>query len=401
MRTEQSDDSSLEFPAPISIETIQDQILDQKTAILEFFLGEKQSYSFLITKNAFVLRTLPPRALIEDSLRAYFKVLSTPPKGEYPGFLAAKRIYRDLIHDFEDTISPAIEHIIIIPDGILYYLPFETLIRDDGEETSRPPYLIERFKISYAPSASSLALLLQRSREAGNSKLLLALGDPVYTVGKSRSSGHNKKFEEALREIYLDNGFEFSPLPFSKTEIKEISRFFPRAGVDIYLEEMAKEEVVKKLSLTDYRILHFACHGFLDEKAPLRSALVLTLDDGTEEDGFLQGREIYNLKLNADLVVLSACQTAKGKLENGEGVFGLPRVFFYAGARSTLSSLWKVNDRSTSDLMQEFYRYIANGDDKAQALRLAKMKMLSSKFSHPFYWAAFVLNGDYHTVFSR
>jgi len=127
----------------------------------------------------------------------------------------------------------------------------------------------------------------------------------------------------------------------------------------------------------------------------MRSALVLTLDDDPNEDGFLQAREISKLQLNADLVVLSACQSGKGRLENGEGVLGLPRSFFYAGARSTISSLWKINDRSTSEIMPEFYRCLAAGHNKARSLRLAKLKMLKSRFSHPFYWAAFILNGDY------
>ena len=127
----------------------------------------------------------------------------------------------------------------------------------------------------------------------------------------------------------------------------------------------------------------------------MRSALVLTLDDNPEEDGFLQAREISNLRMNADLVVLSACQTGKGRLENAEGVLGLPRTFFYAGARSTISSLWKINDKSTAELMPEFYRYLAAGNNKARSLRLAKLNMLQSRFSHPFYWAAFILTGDF------
>jgi CHAT domain-containing protein len=176
--------------------------------------------------------------------------------------------------------------------------------------------------------------------------------------------------------------------------IDHVARRFRRSEVDILSESQANEDAIKSSFLEEYRIIHFACHGFLDEKTPGRSALVLTLDDDPNEDGFLQAREISNLRLNADLVVLSACQTGKGRLENGEGILGLPRSFFYAGARSTISSLWKVNDKSTSKIMPDFYRYLASGYDKARALGLAKLNMLKSRFSHPFYWAAFVLNGD-------
>jgi CHAT domain-containing protein len=177
----------------------------------------------------------------------------------------------------------------------------------------------------------------------------------------------------------------------------KISRYFSKSKKDIYLGEQAKEEVLKRSSLKDYQIIHFACHGFLDEKFPFRSALVLSLYGDKEEDGFLQVREIYNLRLNAELVVLSACQTGKGSLEKGEGILGLPRIFFYAGAKSVLSTLWKINDKSTSLFMDYFYSFLAEGNELNQALRLAKMKMLNSKFSHPFYWAGFILSGNFNS----
>jgi CHAT domain-containing protein len=226
------------------------------------------------------------------------------------------------------------------------------------------------------------------------------MGNPVYSFQLSSKKKNLKIYEEALREVYLNKGFDFSPLPFSKKEVKQISRYFPKNKIDIFIGAEAKEEVVKKASLAGYQIVHFACHGLLDEKASSRSALVLTLDDNTEEDGFLQVREIHNLKLNASLAVLSACQTGRGRLENGEGIFGLPRVFFYAGTQSTLSTLWKVNDKSTADFMRYFYQFLKAGNDKANALRLAKIRMIRSEFSHPFFWAAFILNGDHHSKLS-
>jgi len=118
------------------------------------------------------------------------------------------------------------------------------------------------------------------------------------------------------------------------------------------------------------------------------------IDDESEEDGFLLVREIYNLRLSADMIVLSACQTGKGRLENVEGVLGLPRIFFYCGARSVVSSLWKINDKSTTQFMSHFYKYLSEGNSKSQALRLAKIKMINSRYSHPFFWASFVLYGD-------
>jgi len=397
MKAERKRASEIDNFGVVSLEYVQRDILDQGTAIMEFFLGTDQSYAFLITKKDFVLKKFPGRSAIEDSLKAYLRMISMPSQGEFKGVLAAKRIYRDLVLPFQEYLSPSINRLIIIPDGILYYLPFETLVADLGGGAKGSGYLIEFYKISYAPSVSSLVFLMQRGNAKRNPKYLLALGNPNYSLRNSKDqSGNNfKKYEELLREFYLNKGFNFSSLPFSKKEIKKISNFFPKNKIDIFTEGKAKEEVVKKVPLSDYQILHFACHAFLDEKTPYRSALILNLDDDTEEDGFLQVREIQDLKLNANLAVLSACQTGRGRLENGEGVFGLPRAFFYAGALSTISSLWKVSDRVTSDFMHYFYHFLAQGNDKSQALRLAKIKMLKSRFSHPFFWAGFVLNGDY------
>jgi CHAT domain-containing protein/Tfp pilus assembly protein PilF len=394
IKTENAEYSRLGFPQAISAHEIQNHHLDERTAILEYYLGEKRSFGILLTRNSLVLKALPPRAEIENSLRAYLMLLSTLPYRSFQGVPAGRRIYRDLVHPFEDALPRSIDHLIFIPDGILHYLPFEALVRDDTK-TAEPRYLIELFDISYAPSASSLVYLMEKERRGKYKKTLLAVGDPVYLSRNRKTFKGGDKHEDALRDIYLNDGFELSPLPHSKREVHRVARCFPDDKVEVLLESQAKEEGIKSRALEEYRILHFACHGFLDEKTPMRSALVLTLDDDSEEDGFLQAREISNLRLNADLVVLSACQTGKGRLENAEGVLGLPRTFFYAGARSTISSLWKISDKSTSELMPKFYRYLAAGNNKARSLRLAKLNMLKSRFSHPFYWAAFVLNGDY------
>ena len=394
IKTERTEYSQPAFPQAISAHRIQEQHLDKRSAILEYYLGEKRSFGILLTRDGLMLRALPSRAEIENSLRAYLMQLSTPPHTSFRGVPAGRRIYKDLVYPFEDTLSQSIDHLIIIPDGILHYLPFEALVRDDAK-TAEPRYLIELYDISYAPSASSLVYLMEKERLGQHKKTLLAVGDPVYFSRNSKMFKGRDKHEDALRDIYLNDGFELSSLPHSKREVRRVARCFPDKEVEVLLESQAKEEGIKSRLLEEYRIIHFACHGFLDERTPMRSALVLTLDDDSKEDGFLQAREISNLRLDADLVVLSACQTGKGRLENAEGVLGLSRTFFYAGARSTISSLWKINDKSTAEIMPEFYRYLAAGNNKARSLRLAKLDMLKSRYSHPFYWAAFVLNGDY------
>jgi CHAT domain-containing protein len=393
-KTETGEYSRPAFPQAIAVHRIQEQHLDEKSAILEYCLGEKRSFGILLTKNSLILKALPPRAEVEDSLRGFLKMLSTPPQRSFQGVPAARRIYGDLVYPFENALSESINHLIFIPDGILHYLPFDALVRNDTI-TAEPKYLVELYDISYAPSVSSLAYLMQKERRGQHKKMLLAVGDPVYLSGNSKMFKGRDRHEDALRDIYLNDGFELSSLPHSRREVLRVANCFPDDEVEVLLQSQAKEESIKSRLLEEYQIIHFACHGFLDEKTPMRSALILTMDDDSEEDGFLQVREISNLRLNADLVVLSACQTGKGRLENAEGVLGLPRTFFYAGARSTISSLWKINDKSTSEIMPDFYRFLATGLGKARSLRLAKLNMLKSRFSHPFYWAAFVLNGDY------
>jgi len=385
------------FLEPCQLEQVQMELLDQKTALIEFFLGKKQSYLFLIKKDDYDLFPIPPRDKIRNSIKGYLKELSDPPKGKFRGNLAAKRLFNQLLAPLVKNLNDSIENLIIIPDGLLYYLPFEALIMDSEDMSSDPKFLIESFKISYAPSSSSLLFLKKREREVFPPKSLLAIGNPKYSLRKITKS-NGKDTSRIFKEIYENQGFDFPPLPYSEREIKEISKFFKRERKDIYLGNVARESLIKNISLEDYQIIHFACHGLHDEIFPFRSGLVLSLDGNINEDGFLLVREISDLKLAADLIVLSACKTGKGKLENIEGVLGLPRIFFYCGAKSVVSSLWEVNDKSTSRFMSHFYKYLSLGKSKSQALRMAKLEMLKSKYCHPFYWASFVLYGDFTQI---
>ncbi|MFX0137410.1 MAG: CHAT domain-containing protein [Candidatus Hodarchaeota archaeon] len=382
---------------PCQLEQVQRELLDKKTALIEFFLGRKQSFMFLIEKDDFDLFLLPPRDKISNSIKGFLKELSDQPMGKFRGSLAAKRLFHQLLGPLRKNLNDSIENLIIIPDGLLYYLPFEALIMEPENKSSEDKFLIEDFKISYAPSSSSLLFLKNRQIKNRPAKSLLAIGNPKYGIGeKSRNNG--KISSRIFQEIYEDQGFDFSPLPYTEREVKEISRFFKRGYKDIYLGMGAREDLIKSISLEDYQIIHFACHGLHDEMFPFRSGLVLSLNGNMKEDGFLLVREIYDLKLAADLIVLSACKTGKGELENIEGVLGLPRIFFYCGAKSVVSSLWEVSDKSTSKFMSHFYKHISLGKSKSQALRLAKIEMLKSKYCHPFYWASFVLYGDFSPV---
>jgi CHAT domain-containing protein len=372
-----------------SILQIQNQIIDDQTVILEYFIEEKESYLIIITKRTAKLCVLAGRNDLEKSLRAYIKLFSFRSNDNSIGVEAAKRIGKELIPLEKGGLLEDAKTLIVIPDGILHYLPFETLRASIGHGSG---YLVEKLAISYCPSVSSLFFLKQQQNRKVRQMSLLALGGPNYGILPTNEHEITKK--DVISQLYSEPGFGFSSLPFSKREVLEIGKFFAKSERTILVGEEANEEAIKKLPLIEYRLIHFACHGFLDERIPFRSALVLSLNAQQEDDGYLQMREIYDLTMNADLVVLSACQTSNGIMERAEGPMGLARPFFYAGARSVIASLWSVNDKTTVFFMKEFYRNLVEGCDAGKALQLAKIRMLNSEWSHPFYWAGFILNGD-------
>jgi CHAT domain-containing protein/Tfp pilus assembly protein PilF len=377
------------YPEPYRLEDIGKRLLDTETAILEYLVGEEEAFLFFLTRDDFSVHRLSASKDLEDRAHNYLSLLKTGTDKDFQAFKAGERLYQELIGPAEKKLG-SMERLIIIPDGNLNYLPFEALI--GGEWDDHPRYLIEDFRISYAPSATALVNLKDRKNLASLRKDLLAFADPDYDF----ASISRKEIDpdNILREFYLERGFDFSPLKYSAEEVRQISKLIKKKARDIYTEKNAREEKIKNLDLQDYKIIHFATHGFIDEKVPLRSSLLLSLDEDPTEDGFFQIREIYSTDLNAKLVVLSACQTGRGKLERGEGVRGLSRAFLYAGAESVVASLWNVNDKATSVFMKYFYRSLSQSLKKEEALQKAKLDMIESEYGHPFFWAPFVLNGD-------
>jgi CHAT domain-containing protein/Tfp pilus assembly protein PilF len=398
MRLENPKIMEMVSPKYCSPEQIQEQYLDDKTALVEYFLGEERSYLFIISKDTFKMFPLPSRSKMINSVKGYLKILAEPPTVKFRGEQAARRLYSELISQAEKCLPHSVTNLVIIPDGILYYLPFETLIMSDNEKSSGNNYLISKYTISYVPSVTSLLFLMQSREDHHYKKDLLAFGDPIYLTKPESDTRTGKTSAEVLIELYKSQGYNFSPIPYSAREVKMIASLFPKNRTDVYLKNGANEHAFKKIPLEDYRVIHFACHSFLDERFPLRSALVLSLENDTQEDGFLNVREMYNFRLNADLVVLSSCQTGRGRMERCEGILGLPRIFFYTGSHSVVSTLWKVEDESTARFMEIFYEYLSQGESKTQAIRLAKLKMIKTKFAHPFYWGAFILNGEYNSA---
>jgi len=374
---------------PSSLERIRNSVLTAKTAIIEYFLGDSRSFLIFISKTSFKLFELPSAQAVRDSLVPYLAYLKDSGIPAEKGILPARRVFRELLSPIEKDISD-IEHLIIIPDGILFDLPFESLVIDQSDD--RPnKYLISRYSVSYAPSASALCFLKTIVPPAYR-KSLLAFGAPLDDAKKrsdSLSAG------SIMADWYSQKGFAATPIPYAGREIKNISKLFKANDENIYIGRNATEATLKRLDLGAYRIMHLSCHAFSDEESPLQSAFMLSPDSKSEEDGFLQVLEMLKMRLKADLVVLSACKTARGKNVLNEGVLGLPRIFFYMGARSVISTLWPISDKSTAEFMKDFYSAYVQGKTKAQALRLAKTKMLTTKYSHPYYWASFILTGEY------
>jgi CHAT domain-containing protein/Tfp pilus assembly protein PilF len=372
-----------------SISQLQKQIINSETVLLEYYIEEKESYLFIITKNVANICVLAGRDGLEQSLRAYIKILSFSSSDKSVGIEAAKRIYEELIPPENGGMLREAKALIIIPDGILCYLPFETLRTGLGNGSG---YLVEKMEISYCPSSSSLFILKQKNKQDVVHKAILVLGGPSYEILPTNENDIPKK--RMQDRLFGEHGIGFPKLPFSREEALEIGKLFKKSERTILVGENASEEAIKTLPMNEYRLIHFACHGYLDERVPFRSALVLSMYAQQKDDGYLQVREICELTLSADLVVLSACHAGSGIMERGEGPMGLARPFFYAGTRSVLASLWSINDKTSVFFMKEFYRNIISGHSVGKALQLTKIKMLHSAWANPFYWACFILNGD-------
>ncbi|MFQ5675806.1 MAG: CHAT domain-containing protein [bacterium] len=293
-----------------------------------------------------------------------------------------KRIFEPAIkeHSFER------KELIIVPDDILFYFPFEMLVAKF--EQDKPRYLLQDHAVSYSASVSLLNPELKRQREPYRD--LLALGNPAFEKSKA---GITRILASMFKTIFRNE--HWVPLPYSENEVKNISKNFKNSELLIGID--ATERKFKQTA-SQYRYLHLATHYLADDRQPMFSKIVFAQDpDNTKEDGYLHTFEVFNLELNAELVTLSACNTALGQFRRGEGLIGVSRAFMYAGVPSLVVSLWPVEDESTAYLMSQFYKYLARGDAKNVALQKAKIDLIKSDLekNDPFYWAPFVLIGDW------
>jgi CHAT domain-containing protein/Tfp pilus assembly protein PilF len=349
--------------------------LDKSRGYLEFVVGDEQVYLFVLTtKNGTDLPELRayPLAIKTEDLAQEVNEFHQRLADRHPDFRSISReLYATLIEPASKQLQ-GVSTICVVPDRVLWNLPFQALI------TTSNRYLIEDFALYYAPSLSVLREMNKdRPKAQKGDDSLLALGNPVI--------GQNDQRKEDL-----------CPLPEAETEVTSIAKTFGARNKKVLIGRAATEQSFKTLAST-YGTIHLATHGIIDNRHPLYSHLLLTKSDNdAENDGSLEAREIMNMMLNANLAVLSACETANGRISPGEGVMGTSWAFFVAGTRSMLVSQWKVNSSSTSELMRGFYQALepAKTGGKAASLQQATLRLMrDDRYRHPFYWAGFILVG--------
>jgi CHAT domain-containing protein len=399
----------------LSVKDLQ-EILGSNTAIRSYFTGDSILYIFTLTKNKLEIQQVPGTKNLNDSILWFRYGLSNikPSMQETYrriGYFLFKKLFPDI-----KTLDKKITNLIIIPDGSLAIIPFECLLtqnyKGDIKDYKAYPYLINKFNISYSYSVSLFYKTF--SNEKFPSVEITKLNDwlalaPVFDDKNDQEYLESTRMlQNELGELHTDtilkkrslfNRNFISPLPSSEVETKTIFKIFDENNLKarLLLHQQANEHTIKSGDLENYKIIHFATHGFVNSEKPELSGILLAQDTTSSEDGILYSGEVYNLKLKADLVVLSACETGLGKIQKGEGIIGLTRALLYAGAKNIIVSLWQVADESTSNLMIDFYKNALENKANmsySNALRKAKLNMINNgNYSHPFYWSPFILIG--------
>jgi CHAT domain-containing protein len=364
--------------------------LSHDQALIGYTLSEQQLYIFAVTQNSSngFRFTLPDDFQINlEELRKHLTGgnIESYTLSNYNEFIqSSHEIYKVLIKPIEDIIND--HKLIIIPDNQLGYLPFEVLLTHDRSSGNlnfkELPYLIKNNPVSYAYSAT-LLLKSQSTGERKNGKIFAVA--PNYNISPETSNVSGARHNELL------------PIPWAIDEAKSLIRSYRGLALT---ESKATESNFKERA-PEYQVLHLSMHTLIDNDNPMYSKLVFSPVQDTLEDGYLNTYELFNLELNADLAVLSACQTGDGRLQRGEGIMSMARGFFYAGVPSIIMTLWQVDDHSSSELIALFYKHLAKGSEKDIALQAAKLNYLDATDrlkAHPHYWAGFVSIGDTEAV---
>jgi len=374
------------FEQPAPLEAIQGSLRPDEV-VLEYVLSEPHSYCVWISKKRAGVQLLPAGGRKIEELTRRFLDETRAKSGDT---VLPKLLYAALLGPLPAYASS--ERLIVVPDGILNLLPFDAL--HDPTDT----LLLETRTISYAPASTVLTVLRNRKESPALRHAFLGVGDVPYQDQGGVSANIPKPTEVSqrlLRGLSDALGISLQDLPQTREEVVEVSKILGNDGVTL-LGPNATETTFKSQPLEQFKIIHLAAHGFADTQFPERSGLVLGVDPNSHDDGLLQVREILRLRFDADLVTLSACNTGVGKLQGEEGITNLVEAFLVSGAKAVVASLWSADDTYTLALMERFYTHIAEGQDKAGALRQAKLDVLAKygKQASPYYWGAFVLVGD-------
>ncbi len=370
------------YPGEISSTEEIRKLLSTDEAIVEYFTGDSSVTIFTLTKSSANAVTVNCDPGFFDRVK---KLREALPKSNYINYLSsAWELYSKLIEPVENLLTGK-KKLYIIPDYILSYLPFEALLseeqphRFDGD-FSHLPYLINKYEISYQYSALQLKESLLRHND--NAGMSFAGFAPVSSGGL---------------ESEIVPGKKDTSLPETETEVRSIGDLFEEHNFrrDLYIKDVSTESALRSEKISGYKFIHLAAYGFINEEDPKLSGLVLYRDGSdTANDGILYARDVYNLSLNADLLVLSACEIVPGTSIKGEGIYALTRSFLYAGVDNMVVSLWLAADKSTSVLMTLFYKNILDGMDYSSALRKAKLDLIKGGvFSYPLEWSPFILIG--------
>lgn len=425
---------------PLSLADVQQKVLDDNTVLLEYALGNDVSYLFAVNRAGVSLFKLPRRSDV-DKLATDFRATLIPPKLQRrivgidvaadqqrglgimqgpaedlaPFVAASNALYKAVVEPAAAIVAD--KRILIVADGTLNYIPFEAMVKNsDGADYASLNYLVKTNEIVYSPSASVIAAVRQGTPASGKSMLVVA--DPVFSSDDPRAKGSTGvsssaetrglglALESAVNDVAspdastnVSAGFHLARLSGTRTEATAIAQLAVNGKPDVWMDLSANEDNMRARDLTGYRYVHVATHGLLDAERPQFTGVVLSLVGNKSNDGFLRTDEIFNLRLGAPLVMLSACETGLGKEKRGEGVIGLTRAFMYAGAPTVGVSLWSVADKSTAELMTDFYKRLLNAAtplSPASALRDSQLAMITAKtHSAPFYWAPFILVGEW------
>jgi CHAT domain-containing protein/tetratricopeptide (TPR) repeat protein len=408
---------------PVAVDKVQSLIGDEDL-VLEYSLGSSHSYLWAINKTGFSSYALPPEGEIEALVRLFRQAVVSP--GPQTGRVASpSKGYREnemsLALELGRTLLAPVpdldrfKRIVVVADGALQYLPFGVLITKPARHDSAR--LADNHEITNLPSMTALSVL--RSRRNLNrppAKGLVLFADPVFESDDPRieridpanyksapkSSSANKEIATDPAGYGSNTARHFPRLPGSRQEAAAIAEITPRQNAEILLGFDANRSRAENKDLQNYRFIHFATHSVFDDEHPESSGVILSLfnHDGSPEDGYLRLRDIYGLKLSADMVVLSACDTALGKIIKGEGIVGLTRGFMYAGAPRVVATLWRVDDDATSEFMKWFYMGIFQKQESpVAALREAQLEMRKqTRWRAPYYWGGFVIEGDWRST---